>query len=92
MTMDCWSVMHGTVFSHAYMQTMCLIIQLIFFVAKKTLQDLKQLFFQLKDDVFATAKMGDYGCDSKKFSEVFKEYFGEEIRMHSVSEPKLVNI
>lgn len=57
-------------------------------IAKKSLQDLKQLFFRLKDDVFGTAKKWGYGCDTSKFAEVLKSYFGEEMKLADVTEPK----
>ena len=60
----------------------------VVYVAKKTLQELKQLFFQLKDDVFGTAKLAGFGCDSNKFSTILKSYFGEEMKLTAVSEPR----
>lgn len=59
-----------------------------FFAAKKSLQELKQLFFRLKDDVFGNAKMFGYGCDTNKLAEILKSYFGEEMKLTDVSEPK----
>lgn len=58
------------------------------FAAKKSLQELKQLFFQLKDDVFGTAKLAGFGCDCDKFDNILKTYFGEEMKMTDVSEPR----
>lgn len=59
-------------------------------VAKKSLQELKQLFFQLKDDVFGTAKVSNFGCDGSKFSKILQSYFGEK-KMTDVSEPRYIN-
>lgn len=56
--------------------------------AKKSLQELKQLFFRLKDDVFGTAKMFGYGCNTGKLADILKSYFGEDMKMTDVTEPK----
>lgn len=64
---------------------MCTILIL---AAKKSLQELKQLFFRLKDDVFGTAKMLGYGCNTSKFADILRSYFGEEMKMTDVTEPK----
>ena len=65
-------------------------ILLFIFVAKKSLQDLKQLFFKLKDDVFGTAKMNGFGCNTSKLTEILKSYFGDTMKMSDIIEPRSV--
>jgi hypothetical protein len=56
--------------------------------AKMTLQELKQFFFRLKDEVFGTAKMFGYGCNTSKLAEALRTRFGEKMKMTDVVEPK----
>lgn len=57
-------------------------------VAKKSLQELKQLFFQLKDEVFGDSKMYGYGCNTSKLAEILKNYFGEKQKLSEITEPR----
>ena len=56
--------------------------------AKKSLYQLKQLYFEMKEDVFGSGNKYGYDFDTKKMEEVLKRNFTPEIRMASVLEPK----
>ena len=60
----------------------------IFFPAKMSLHKLKQLYLELKEDVFSSGNKYGYGFDTNKMEEVLRRNFGSEMRMNSVSEPK----
>ena len=56
--------------------------------AKKSLQQLKQLYFEMKEDVFSSGNKYGYGFDTRKMEEVLQRNFDPEMRMSSISEPK----
>ena len=58
--------------------------------AKKSLHQLKQLYFELKEDVFSSGNKYGYGFDTKKKEQVLLRYFDPEIKMTDVTEPKYV--
>ena len=57
-------------------------------LAKKSLYQLKQLYFEMKEDVFGSGNKYGYGFNTKKMEEVLKRNFGSEMTMMSVLEPK----
>lgn len=57
-------------------------------LVKKTLQELKQLFFEMADSVFGTANRYGYGCDSVGYNKVLQDYYGVTMKMSDVTEPK----
>ena len=56
--------------------------------AKKSLQQLKQLYFEMKEDVFSSGNKYGYGFDTRKMEQVLQRHFDPEMRMSSVTEPK----
>ncbi len=64
------------------------LVHVVAFLEKKTLQELKQLFFEMADNVFGTKNRYGYGCDSEGFSAILKGYFGEDMKMGDITEPK----
>ena len=60
----------------------------MFFLAKKSLHQLKQLYFEMKEDVFGSGNKYGYGFDTKKMEEVLRRNFDPEMKMFSVAEPK----
>lgn len=56
-------------------------------VAKKSLKELRQLCFQLKDDVFASPKFG-IAYNTESLEELLKKYLGTEMKMSDVKHPK----
>ena len=58
--------------------------------AKKSLHQLKQLYFELKEDVFSSGNRYGYGFDTKKKEQVLLRYFDPEMKMTDITEPKYV--
>ena len=56
--------------------------------AKKSLHQLKQLYFEMKEDVFGSGNKYGYDFDTKKMEEVLRRNFTPEMKMTSVLEPK----
>ena len=62
-----------------------------FSTGKKSLASIRKLYFELKEEVFATAKF-NYGCDTDALERLLKREFGSEERMLPLPNgPKLVN-
>lgn len=57
-------------------------------LAKKSLHQLKQLYLELKEDVFGSGNKYGYGFDTCKMEEVLRRNFGTDMKMNSVTEPK----
>lgn len=47
---------------------------------KKSLASIRKLYFELKEEVFATARFG-YGCDTNALERLLKREFGTTERM-----------
>lgn len=56
-------------------------------IGKKSLRDLRQLYFLLKNRIFMKSRYG-YGYSSDALEDVLKEYLSPEIRMSDVRHPK----
>jgi len=56
-------------------------------VGKKSLKELRQLYFKMKDKIFTTGRYG-MGYDSEALDEILQEYLDPDIRMTDVSHPK----
>lgn len=57
-----------------------------FFAAKKTLPQLRRLYFILKERVFSSS--GPFGYDTAELEEFYKEELGTHMTMDSVSHPR----
>ena len=55
-----------------------------------SLQHLRQLYFKLKEQVFAQSRMGGYACNTRALEQLLKEELGTELTMSDVSHPKYV--
>ncbi|KAL5457013.1 hypothetical protein EMCRGX_G034246 [Ephydatia muelleri] len=55
----------------------------------KSLLDLRQIYFEIKETVFEKAKLG-YVCDSQAFEEILKRYLTPDKRMGDVRHPKVL--
>ena len=56
-------------------------------VANKTLPELRQLYYRMKDQVFAKARAG-FAYNSKALEVILQEVLGTEMMMKDVSQPK----
>ena len=56
-------------------------------VAKKSLKELRQLCFQLKDEVFGSPKFG-IAYNTEALEELLKKSLGTEMKMSDVTHPK----
>lgn len=56
-------------------------------IGDKSLLDLRQIYFEIKETVFEKAKLG-YVCDSQAFEEILKRYLTPDKRMGDVRHPK----
>ena len=54
--------------------------------AKKTPKELRQLMFQMKDEVFGSSR-GSYGCNTEALERILKEEFGN-MTMEAVKYPR----
>ena len=54
--------------------------------AKKTLKELRQLMFQMKDEVFGSSH-GSYGCNTEALERILKEVFGD-MTMNCIKYPR----
>ena len=62
----------------------------VFLIENKTLASIRKLYFELKEQVFATARLG-YGCDTNALEKLLKREFGVDDEMvHLPNGPKLV--
>ena len=68
------------------------ILGCVFHAARKSLHQLKQLYFELKEDVFSSGNKYGYGFDTKKKEQVLLRYFDPEMKMTAITEPKYVII
>ena len=57
------------------------------FTAKKSLAEIRQLYFKLKDKVFAHDRMG-FAYDTDAFESIVKEEFGEDALMSDCQFPR----
>ena len=57
--------------------------------AKRSLQELRQLFFILKNRIFSKGRMG-FGYNSEALEEILQEYLDIDIMMTDVTHPKYV--
>lgn len=56
-------------------------------VGKKSLRDLRQLYFLLKNRIFMKSRHG-YGYSSDVLEEILKEYLNPELKMSDETHPK----
>ena len=63
------------------------ILIIIIITAEKSLRELRQLYFKLKDQVFSKPGKG-LGFDSKALEDLLKETLGETYCMNDVPHPK----
>ena len=59
---------------------------LINMLGKKSLREIRQLFFRLKDEVFGSGRLG-LGYNTKGLEEIFKNVFGD-MTMSDVQYPR----
>ena len=59
--------------------------------AKRTLPELRKLYFELKDEIFATASHSGYNCDTGKLEQLLKKYLGDTMKLSDVDHPKYVD-
>ena len=57
-------------------------------LARKSLYQLKQLYFEMKEDVFGSGNKYGYDFNTKKMEDVLKRNFDPDLTMMSVLEPK----
>ena len=55
--------------------------------AKMTCDELRQLYFEMRDRVFKNPKWG-LNCDTQALEKLIKARFGEEMTMADVEKPK----
>ena len=55
-------------------------------LGKKSLRELRQLYFRLKDEVFGSGRLG-LGYDTSKLEEILKSEFGD-MKMSDVQYPR----
>ena len=58
----------------------------LWFTAKKTLKELRQLMFQMKDEVFGSSH-GSYGCNTEALERILKDTFGD-MTMNTIKYPR----
>lgn len=59
----------------------------LFLLGKKSLRELRQLYFLLKNRIFMKSRYG-YGYSSDALEEILKEYLPEHMIMSDVKHPK----
>lgn len=73
-----FSFLASGIMSHAWYNT-----------GKKSLTELRQLYFLLKNRIFMKSRYG-YGYSSNALEEILKDYLKEDVRMSDVIHPKYV--
>jgi hypothetical protein len=63
------------------------ILNIHFSTGKKSLRDLRQLYFLLKNRVFMKSRHG-FGYSSNALEEILKEYLDPEMKMSDTKHPK----
>ena len=58
-------------------------------VGKKTLKEIRQLYFRLREDVFGSGRLG-MGYDTPKLEEILQHEFGTKMTMDDISYPRSV--
>ena len=53
----------------------------------KSLSDLRQLYFRIKDEIFAKGRYG-FAWDSDAYEEILQQYLDPKIMMMDVTHPK----
>lgn len=66
-------------------------LNVIVFPGKKSLQEIFQLYFMIKDRIFSKPKIASFGFSSDVFEEILKEHLDPDITMKDVTHPKLVH-
>lgn len=69
---------------YVYAEFACIVI---LFTAKKSLKDLQQLCFKLKEDVFAKPRAG-VAFNTKAMEQMIVDEFGYDMTMSSIRRPK----
>ena len=75
--------LYDCLFTEIYNERMVL----CFIAAKKSLSDLRQLYFRLKDEVFANPR-GGFAYNTKALQKILQEILGTEKCMCDVTQPK----
>ena len=68
-------------------------METILLIGGKTLQQMRQLYFKIKNEVFGGNIAGTFmkmPQKSKKFEQILKKEFGEDMLMSSVTHPRYV--
>lgn len=60
---------------------------LVFFAGKKSLKELQQMCFKLKDEVFSKPRAG-FAFNTKAMEKMILDQFGEHMTMNDVKRPK----
>lgn len=55
--------------------------------ARKSLQELRQLYFRMKEEVFSSPRAG-FAFNTRALERILQEELGSEIRMGDVKRPK----
>ena len=64
---------------------------ILLIIGKKTLAELRQFYFKLKEDVFSSQGIGGLGgFNTEELERILKEVLGTEMRMSDIKEPKYV--
>ena len=60
-------------------------------VAKKSMKELQQVGFRIRDEVFAKAKF-QVGFNSSKLENIYRDAFGEDLTMDAVKYPRYAGL
>jgi calcium-independent phospholipase A2 len=58
--------------------------------AKKSLAELRQFYFRMKEEVFAKGGLGGFSYNTDALEEILKDILGTEMKMSHVKEPKIL--
>ena len=57
------------------------------FAGGKSLRELRQLYFRIKDEIFAKGRYG-FGWDSDAYEEILQQYLDPKIKLMDVTHPR----
>ena len=60
---------------------------LLFYVGGKSLSELRQLYFRIKDEIFAKGRYG-FGWDSDAYEELLQQYLDPKMKLMDVKHPQ----
>ena len=58
------------------------------FAGKKSLQEIFQLYFMMKDRIFSKPRIGRVGYNTEDFESILKKYLDPNAMMEDVTHPK----